>query len=243
MDKDLFLTGMMKNPIKPVSIITVKSFEECRKYGIEPLVTISHYELPYHLTEKYNGWTNRDLVDFYLNYCKVIFNEYKGLVKYWLTFNEINIMTLSFGGVFAGGLRSSDAPFDFLAKETDENRQIRFQALHHQFIASAKAVKMAHEIDPQNKIGCMIAGMMSYPYTCAPQDILLAQQRNEFGNFLCGDVPCPRGISGIRQPLFQRNDIVLDWADDDVKILHEGKSISILSVIMPQVVSALIKDQ
>jgi 6-phospho-beta-glucosidase len=198
-------------------------FKECKKYGIEPLVTISHYELPYHLTEKYNGWASRNLVDFYLNYCKVIFTEYKGLVKYWLTFNEINIMTLSFGGVFAGGLRSTDAPFDFMAKETPENRMIRFQALHHQFIASAKAVKIAHEIDPINKVGCMIAGMMSYPYTCAPQDVILAQQKNEFGNFLCGDVHVRGEYPAFAKRYFKENNIILDWEKDDAKILNEGK--------------------
>jgi 6-phospho-beta-glucosidase len=200
-----------------------KVFKTCKKHGIEPLVTISHYELPYHLTEKYNGWASRDLVDFYFNYCKVIFTEYKGLVKYWLTFNEINIMTMSFGGVFAGGMRSSDSAFDFTVKETSENRAVRFQALHHQFVASAKAVKLAHEIDQENKVGCMIAGLMSYPYTCDPQDVLLAQQKNEFGNFLCGDVQVRGEYPAFANRFFKENNIVLIWAEDDYQTLQAGK--------------------
>jgi len=149
--------------------------------------------------------------------------RYQGLVKYWLTFNEINIMTLSFGGVFAGGLRSSDAPFDFTSQESPENRTIRFQALHHQFVASAKAVKLAHEIDPENKVGCMIAGMMSYPYTCDPQDVLLAQQKNEFGNFFCGDVQVRGAYPAFAKRYFKENNIVLNWEKDDQTDLALGK--------------------
>ena len=199
-----------------------KVFETCKRYGIEPLVTISHYELPYHLSQTYNGWASRQLIDFYLNYCRVILTEYRDLVKYWLTFNEINVMTLPFGGVFAGGLKSEDATLNFMMNENAEQRTVRYQALHHQFVASAKAVKLAHEINPNNQVGCMIAGMMSYPYTCDPKDVLLAQQKNEFGNFLCGDVHVRGEYPAFAKRYFTENGVNLQWAEDDAQVLREG---------------------
>ena len=121
-------------------------FKECRKYGIEPLVTINHFDCPMHLVKTIGGWRSREMINHFLKLCKVLFNRYQGLVKYWLTFNEIN-MILHFPFVAAG-----------LYFEENENRtQTTITAVHHQLIASALATKMAHEIDQENQIGCMVA--------------------------------------------------------------------------------------
>ena len=160
-------------------------FDELKKYNIEPLVTISHYEMPFNLTKKYNGWASRDVIDFFVNYCNVIFNRYKDKVKYWLTFNEINCGTKPVGGYLSLGILNEGTE-DFL--HPNDNKQIRFQALHHQFVASAKAVKLGHSINKDFKIGCMIAYMTKYPYTCNPDDILLTQKMDQLANDLCGDV-------------------------------------------------------
>lgn len=201
-------------------------FKECHKYGIEPLVTISHYEMPYHLAEAYNGWADRRVIDFYLNYCKTIFTEYKGLVKYWLTFNEINTLTFSFCGVMAGIMPKDDSNiFDFLSgkvKETTEDATIRFNALHHQFVASAKAVKMAHEIDPENQVGCMVLGSCSYPYTCNPNDMLANQKDMEMSNWLCGDVQVRGEYPHFAKRYFDENGIKIKFADGDVEALKNG---------------------
>ncbi|MDQ0049530.1 beta-glucosidase/6-phospho-beta-glucosidase/beta-galactosidase [Paenibacillus polymyxa] len=130
-------------------------FDTCRAYGIEPLVTISHFETPLGLL-KYGSWGNRKVVEFYLNYCRVLFNRYKGKVKYWITFNEINVMSTK--PWMAGGIDSDD-------------EQIKMTAAYHQFLASAKAVQLAHAIDPENKVGMMYAGHISYPNSCDPEDI------------------------------------------------------------------------
>jgi len=163
-------------------------FKELKKYNIEPLVTISHYEFPYGLTKKYDGrgWAEREVIDGYLRYCKAIFTRYKDLVKYWLTFNEINILARPFGSFFGGGmlLDQKGGPIN----EIKDNEEMRFQALHHQFIASAKAVKMGHEINSDFKIGCMIAYEAIYPYTCHPEDVILAQTKEEISNYFCSDV-------------------------------------------------------
>ena len=194
-------------------------FAELKKYNIEPLVTISHYEMPFNLTKEYNGWASREVIDFYVNYCNVIFNRYKDVVKYWLTFNEINCGTMPLGGDLGLGILNEGTE-DF-TKQVDDP-QIRFQALHHQFVASAKAVKLGHEINPDFKIGCMLAYMSNYAYTCNPEDIILAQQKNQIANDLCGDVQVRGEYPFFAKRYFEENNIKLDITEEDKKVLKEG---------------------
>lgn len=195
-------------------------FAELKKYHIEPLVTISHYETPLRLAQQYNGWSSRKLVDFYVKYCEVIFNRYKDVVKYWLTFNEINILTLPFGSFLAGAMMPEGNAE--LGQETAEDQRVRFQALHHQFVASAKAVKLAHEINKDFKVGCMLAYMCSYPRTCHPDDIVLAQQVDNLRNFLCSDVQVKGAYPGFAKRYFRENNIELVIEPGDEQILREG---------------------
>ncbi|MBR0257117.1 MAG: 6-phospho-beta-glucosidase, partial [Synergistaceae bacterium] len=135
-------------------------FKECRKYGIEPLVTIDHFDTPIALIKKYGGWRDRRMIDAFLKYCRVIFNRYKDLVKYWITFNEINMLLhmsyMGAGIVFAEG---------------EDKERIKYTAAHHELLASAEAVRLAHEIMPGAKFGCMLAAGQFYPYSCNPEDI------------------------------------------------------------------------
>lgn len=118
------------------------------------------------------------MIDFYLRFAKVLFERYKGKVKYWLTFNEINMLTQDFGAVFCAGMLDPK----------DVCEQSRYQAMHHQLVASALAVSMAHEINPEFMLGCMLAYHNGYPYTCHPDDILYAQQFGQIHNSIAGDV-------------------------------------------------------
>ena len=188
-------------------------FDELIKNNIEPLVTISHYETPFGLTQKYNGWASREVVDCYVRYCEVIFKRYKDKVKYWLTFNEINILTIPFGAFLGGGI---------IVNEKENSDEIRFNALHHQFIASAKAVKLGHEINPDFKIGCMIAYMCTYPHTCNPDDILLAQKKDQISNMLCGDVQVRGYYPSFAKRYFEEKGIKIVMEDGDAEILKEG---------------------
>ena len=198
-------------------------FEECKKYGIEPLVTISHYEMPFGLCEKYGGWTNRKCIDFYLNYCRTIFTEYKDLVKYWLTFNEINCLQHSFGGYMGAGIIPDEEQISIMGNnDTKESKTKRFQALHHQFVASAKAVVLGHEINQEFKIGCMIAGSCSYPYTCNPDDVLSAQMQMYLGNYYCGDVQVRGEYLPFAKRFLKENEIELEFLDGDEEILKKG---------------------
>ena len=143
-------------------------FDECHKYGIEPLVTMSHYEPPINLVLNYNGWYDREVIDMFVKYVDVITDRYKDKVKYWLTFNEVDSMIRH--PYTTGGLVRDR----FEGKNFTE---VIFQAMHHQFVASALATKIAHEKNPDCKVGCMLTKLTYYPYTCKPEDLLEQQQR------------------------------------------------------------------
>ena len=143
-------------------------FDECHKYGIEPLVTMSHYEPPMNLVLNYNGWYDREIIDMFVIYVDDITDRYKDKVKYWLTFNEVDSMIRH--PYTTGGLLRDR----FEGKNFTE---VIFQAMHHQFVASALATKIAHEKNPDCKVGCMLTKLTYYPYTCKPEDVLEQQQR------------------------------------------------------------------
>ena len=195
-------------------------FDELNRYGIEPLVTISHLEMPYALCAEYGGWTDRRIIGFYLNLCKVLFSEYKGKVHYWLTFNEINGLAGEIG--FPGGILPEDGtPMMHMSKSVREKTQC-WQALHHQFIASALAVKMAHEADPSNKAGCMILGGLDYPLTCAPEDALFAQKKRQVFTYLSSDVMVRGFYPSYIKKKFEREGIRIATQPEDDEILKSG---------------------
>jgi len=142
-------------------------FDECKKYGIEPLVTMSHYEPPLNLVLKYNGWYSREVIDMFTRFVETICTRYKDKVKYWLTFNEVDSMIRH--PYTTGGLIEDRFP----GKNFEE---VIFQAMHHQFVASALATKLCHQIIPGSMVGCMLTKLTYYPFTCKPEDVLEAQQ-------------------------------------------------------------------
>ncbi|MBQ8627607.1 MAG: 6-phospho-beta-glucosidase [Agathobacter sp.] len=202
-------------------------FEECRKYDIKPLVTLSHYEMPYHLCEVYGGWAGRETIDCFVRYCEVVFREYKNLVTDWLTFNEMNTLVSRFGTILGAGIVPNDGATLFGiermgVKETPEEMSIRFTALHHQFVASAKAVALAHEINPENKVGCMLSAAGVYPYTCNPEDMLESQRQMNKSNWFCGDV-CVKGkYPYFMNRFFRENGVEIAMEEKDAEILKKG---------------------
>ncbi|MBQ6215832.1 MAG: glycoside hydrolase family 1 protein [Erysipelotrichaceae bacterium] len=216
----IFPTGMEETPNEKGLEFYDKVFDELKKYDIEPLVTISHYELPYALVEKYNGWYGRELIDYYFNYCKAIFERYKDKVKYWLTFNEINSGTMPMGAVLSlGTIKGYNGPIN---KVPDEP-QVRYQGLHHQFVASAKAVKYAHEHYPQFKMGNMSIFATKYPYTCDPKDVLKCQKMMRVVNWYCSDVQVRGYYPSYAKRFLQENDIRIHMEEGDEELLKEGK--------------------
>ena len=160
----IFPTGDETEPNEEGLAFYDRMFDELRRYGIEPLITISHYEIPIDLVEKYKSWRSRHLIDCFERYCRVLFERYKDKVKYWLTFNEINNMRRN--PSYVGGI---------LVQPGENKSQAIFQASHHMFVANAKAVKLCHEIIPDARIGVMCSLSNIYPNNCDPVTVLETQ--------------------------------------------------------------------
>lgn len=180
-------------------------FDECKKYGIEPLGTLSHYETPVHLSIAYGGWKNRKLIDFFVKYAKTCFERYKGKVKLYLTFNEINIMDMM--PYFAGGL-------------LDYSDQAKAQGAHNQFVASAMTVKLAHEIDPEIRVGQMLAYMPAYALSCAPDDMILAMKMDQ-NTLFYSDVQTGGAYPQFHLNQYKEKGIVLEDCPEDYEVLKQ----------------------
>ena len=185
-------------------------FQECRKYGIEPLVTLCHFDIPMGLVEQYGSWRSRKTLECFARYAETCFKEYSGLVHYWLTFNEINILLHSpFSG--AG-----------IAFQEGENRsQVIYQAAHHVLLASATATRLAHQYDPANQVGCMLAGGSFYPYSCNPEDVWESVQKEQ-ENLLFIDVQVRGRYPGYARKLFAEKQVQLHTEPGDDALLREN---------------------
>ena len=185
-------------------------FDEMLKHGIEPIVTICHFDTPIGIIEKFGGWKNRKFVDFYLNYCEAIFKRYKNKVKYWMTFNEINmILHLPFMGA---GVRF---------EEGDNELQVKYQSAHHELIASALATKMCHEIIPGSMVGCMLAAGSTYPYSCNPDDVQKAMDKDRESLFFI-DIQSRGEYPGYAKRFLRENGIELVFEPEDNEILKNN---------------------
>ena len=201
----LFPTGLEETP-NPKGIEFYRNvFEYLKSKNIEPLVSIWHFDTPLYLEEELGGWKNRKLIDLYVKFATTCFEQFGDLVKYWLTFNEIN-NTINF--------LPDDLP--------DQAFQDAYQHLHHQYVASAKAVKVAHDMNKGFMMGCMICGTCYYPHTCDPQDMLLCQEKWQKGLYYSGDVQCFGEYPTFAQKLWNQHNVKLDITEDDLKALKEG---------------------
>lgn len=191
-----------------------KVFDELHKYNIQPLVTLSHFEMPMNLSRVYGGWKNRMLIDLFVKYSETVMNRYRDKVQYWLTFNEINTAFIHLGALLSQGM---------ILKPEEDKEEIRFQALHHQLVASAKVVKLGHEINPNFKIGSMNVAMPFYPLTPDPEDIILAQREMQLKTMLAGDVQVRGAYPGFAIRYMKEHGIHLDIYPFDESILNEGR--------------------
>ncbi len=184
--------------------------DECLKHGIEPLITICHFDAPIALIKKYGGWKDRRMIDAFMKLCHALFTRLNGKVKYWLTFNEINMLLhLPFMG--AG----------IYFEEGEDKNQVLYTAAHHELVASAKAVKLAHEMMPNTMVGCMLAAGQFYPYSCHPQDVYKGMERDR-DNYFFIDVQA-RGeypVWAIKR--MEKLGVNIDITSEDTKLLQEG---------------------
>ncbi|WP_217543800.1 6-phospho-beta-glucosidase [Vibrio metschnikovii] len=190
-------------------------FDELLKYGIEPVITLSHFEMPNHLVKQYGSWANRQVIDFFVKFSQTVMERYQHKVKYWITFNEINNQRnwkLPIWGYCNSGMIYTDYP---------NPEQMMYQVLHHQFVASAQVVKLGHQINPDFKIGSMIHIMPLYPATCRPEDVLLAQELMR-EKYLFSDVQVRGYYPSYLIKEWQRKNIQIEMAAGDEQILREG---------------------
>lgn len=203
----IFPTGEEAQPNEAGLAFYDDVIDECHKYGIEPLITISHYETPLALARKYNGWSNRIMIELYLKYCKVLFERYKGKVKYWITFNEIN--SILHQPFVSGAILTP--------KEQLTNQQL-YQAIHYELVASAKAVQLAHSIDPAYKVGSMILAVTIYPLTSNPDDIIeVMELDNEV--YLFSDVQALGAYPYYAKRVFEEKGVALEISEEDREAL------------------------
>ena len=185
-------------------------FNECKKYGIEPVVTICHFDTPIQLIKEFGGWKNRRMIDYYLKYCKTIFERYRKKVKYWISFNEINmILHLPYMG--AG----------IVFEPNDYKEQVKYQAAHHELIASALATKLLHSIIPSAKMGCMLAAGEVYPYSCKPEDVFDAMEKKR-DNYFFIDVQSRGGYPSYAKKKLEELQIELQTDPEDEQILRDN---------------------
>ncbi|ENE9348179.1 6-phospho-beta-glucosidase [Vibrio fluvialis] len=207
-------------------------FDELLKYGIEPVITLSHFEMPNHLVKQYGSWQNRQVMDFFVKFSQTVMQRYQHKVKYWITFNEINNQRnwkLPIWGYCNSGMIYADH---------EHPEQVMYQVLHHQFLASAKVVKLGHEINPDFKIGSMIHMMPLYPATCRPEDMLLAQELMR-EKYLFSDVQVRGYYPSYLLKEWQRKGIQVEMRDGDDQILRDGCADYLaISYYMTNIVSA-----
>lgn len=178
--------------------------DELLKHGIEPTITMSHYETPLNLVTQYGGWKNRQLVDFFETYARTILERFHTKVKYWMTFNEINT---GIGGSFFSVAMRNEAP------------QENFQALHHQFVASSLATKIAHELNPELKVGCMSIYATMYAYDSNPDTVVAMKDRNRMFNYFCNDIQVRGEYPRYALRYFENNQINLKIAEGDLELI------------------------
>ncbi|QIQ21681.1 glycoside hydrolase family 1 protein [Zophobihabitans entericus] len=181
-------------------------FDEMAKYNIQPMVTLSHYEMPYNLVKKYGGWGNRKLIKFFTHYAKTVFERYQHKVKYWLTFNEINM--------------SLHEPFTGVGLPRSSSKEQIYQAIHHQLVASARTIKLCHSMIPDAKIGNMLLGAVAYPLTSKPEDVWATHNENHAWLFF-GDVQARGAYPSYMKRFFKDNNINLTMTEQDKEDLKE----------------------
>jgi 6-phospho-beta-glucosidase len=205
----LFPTGEEIEPNEKGIAFYKDIFAEMKRLKIEPIVTLSHYEMPLSLCLKYNGWLDRRVVDDFVRFANACYDHFGKYVNYWLTFNEIDSIhrhPFRTAGILPDGYKPQQLEQDI------------YQALHHQFIASALVTKAAHEKILGSQVGCMLTKIMTYPLTCNPDDVALAQKKNLENHFFA-DVQVKGSYPKMILKNFERRGITIKMQENDQEIL------------------------
>lgn len=208
----IFPQGDEDNPNEEGLAFYDAVIDELIAYHIEPIVTLSHYETPLHLVDAYGSWRSRKLIGFFERYCKVVFERYRGKVHYWLTFNEINETFNQRQPWHQAGILFADG---------EDHNQVKVTAAHNMFLASARVVKVAHEIDPANKVGCMVQWPTTYAKDCNPLNAV-AQREALLPDYYFTDVMCRGRYTNVCTSLVRRWGATIPLEPGDAEVLANG---------------------
>ena len=211
----IFPTGEESEPNEVGLQFYDDMFDECLKYGIQPVITLSHFEMPYALVEKYGGWRDRKLIDLFVKFATVCFQRYQHKVKYWMTFNEINNQA---NFEHEGSIYSDSG---ILYKEGENKEKTMYQVAHYELVASAKAIAIGRNIIPDAHFGCMIAMCPIYPYSCKPEDIVMAYKAMQ-KRYYYTDVHVFGKYPANILALWKRKGFDIDVTEEDYQILQSG---------------------
>lgn len=188
-----------------------KLINEMNKRGLEPIITMSHYDMPLYLVTEYGGFANRKVIDFFVNYASVLIKRFKGRVKYWIVANQVNLVpVVQFGslGIYHG--------------QAENMEELMYNAVHNQFVACAKIKKIANNVDPNAKIGTMCVVATQYPASCKPKDVIFAQKKNRMQYFF-SDVQLRGEYPEYAKRYFDENDIEINIKEGDEELISNNK--------------------
>lgn len=186
--------------------------DEMHRDGIEPIITMSHYDIPLHLVTEYGGFANRKVIDFFVKYARVLLERYKGRVKYWIVFNQVNLVPgIQFGSL---GIYNDQA---------ENMEELMYQAVHNQFVAAARTKELAEQIDPEAMIGTMLADFTCYPASCKPEDVVQTMQLNRIQQYFFSDVQLRGEYPGYMLRYFRDRGIHLEISEEDEELLKNNK--------------------
>lgn len=215
----IYPTGLEEEPNEAGLAFYDKVFDCCRRYQIEPVVTLSHYEMPFALTQAFNGWADRRCISCFKRYCLTVFERYQNKVRYWLTFNEINCAMSNVGNLSSLGILH---PGTVYYMEQEDNPVLRLQGLHHQLVAEAEVIRIARKQYPSFKFGNMICFITMYPYSCSPDDVLKAQRDMQMFNWYCSDVQVRGEYPAFAERFWEEQKLQLHITPEDRLLLQEG---------------------
>lgn len=222
----IYPTGLETTPNEAGLQFYDKVIDTCLRYGIQPLITLSHYEMPLELCRAYDGFRSRKTIDCFVRYAQTVLRRYHDRVRYWLTFNEVNVTLIS--PLLGAGV---------MTPKRELTAQDRYQSAHHQLVASALVTRFAHELDPELRIGCMAASAPRYPMTCAPDDVMTAMlSQQELDYFIT--VQCTGEYPYYAQRLWRENGVSLEITPEDRETLRHTVDFISFSYYSSKVVAA-----
>lgn len=177
--------------------------------GMEPIITLFHYELPLKLVTEYGGWRDKRLIDFYARFARTCFERYRGKVKYWILINQINLIYVE-----------SFNSLGILCDQVDNLEEAKYQAIHNQFVACSLATRLGREIDPEFKLGMMISDHNCYPETASPEDVFSTLQKNQMSQFFYGDVRIRGQYPGYALRYFEDHQLNIVMTQEELDLIH-----------------------